>query len=63
MIKFVKQFKIKGKRKQKEGCNDARPGLFVRKGTDTVFPAITIIQVCMITATVLPILNLSTIWM
>jgi hypothetical protein len=62
MIKFVKWFKIKGKTEQKEGHNDARPGLFIRKGKGKVFPVITIIQVSMITATVSPILNLSTIW-
>jgi len=62
MIKFVKWFKIKGKREQKEGHNDARAGLFVRKGTGKVFPVITIIQVCTITATVPPVLTLSNIW-
>jgi len=36
MIQFVKWLKIKGKREQKKGHNDARPGLFVRKGTDKV---------------------------
>jgi len=60
MIKFDKWLKIKGKREQK-GHNEGRPGLFVKKGTDGVLPAITIIQIC-ITATVPPILNLSTIW-
>jgi hypothetical protein len=61
MIKFVKWFKIKGKREQKEGNNDDRPDLFIRKGTDKVIPVITTIQVCMIRATVPPLLNLSTI--
>jgi hypothetical protein len=31
MIKSVSWFKIKVKREQKEGHDDARPGLFVRK--------------------------------
>jgi hypothetical protein len=56
----VSRIGVKGKREQKEGHNDARPGLFVKKGPDKVFPAINIIQICMITVTALPI-NLSTI--